>query len=316
MSKIYPYAGFWKRFGAFVIDSIILSIPSMIISGILFFISLRPLLNMSKETAPSSDVIFSSVMQLYGSMFALQILSIVLFWLYYSWMESGPRQATFGKMVFGIKVVSANGQRLTFWHATGRTLGKFISGMTLYIGFLIAGANKHKQALHDIMASAYVVDKNYQPGEPLPEVEPHYVVLGVTIAGMLLAFLLPFFLIFALAFSQALEDANREPNTPDDVSAAAVSSVDTASVQRRVEDSVAQSKLYVLKGTPKEHQKPITEKGFAFSFLDDGTVRAQREGEPASYAFVMKPNENWPCCEPLVPNGCKEVENVDICQDK
>ena len=310
MSKIYPYAGFWKRFGAFIVDSFVLSIPTTIIGGLWAYASIRPLLHMGPGQAPSPDVLMPIMLKFYSGMIIFQLLSLVLFWLYYALMESSSTQATLGKRVFGIKVVGASGQRITFWHATGRTLGKFISGMTLYIGFLIAGANKHKQALHDIMASTYVVDKNYQPGDALPEVQTHYVALGVSIVAVLAAFILPFVLIFLVAISQAMHDAT-EPITDF---AAEDYSADMAAIQHRIESSMAQAKLYTLKDLPKEQQKPFAENNYAYTFENDGSVVAKRTETPASYALIMKPNTNWPCCQPYQPDGCASVENVDICE--
>ena len=303
MSKIYPYAGFWKRFGAFIVDSIVLTIPTMLIYGLWFFISLRPLIAMDGQ-APSPDMITPLILKLYGGMFVFQIISLVIFWLYYAWMESSAYQATLGKMVFGIKVVGEQGQRISFWHATGRTLGKFVSGMTFYIGFLMAGANKHKQALHDIMATTFVVSKNHQEGEPLPEVQTHYVLLGVSIAGMLLAFLLPFLFIFFFAFNQAMNDMKLDSTNTD-----------MPKLQRQIQDNLAMSKISSLQSLPKEQQQPFTEDEFDYTFLSDGTVRAQRTGE-ATYAFIMKPDTYWPCCQPLVPDGCASVVNADVCQAK
>ena len=71
-------------------------------------------------------------------------------------MESSSRQATLGKMGVGIKVGNANGQRITFVNALGRYLGKILSTLTLLIGFMMAGWDSKKQALHDKLASTYV----------------------------------------------------------------------------------------------------------------------------------------------------------------
>jgi uncharacterized RDD family membrane protein YckC len=51
-----------------------------------------------------------------------------------------------------------SGNRISFGRATGRYFGKIVSGVILYIGFLMAGFTQQKQALHDIMASCLVVN--------------------------------------------------------------------------------------------------------------------------------------------------------------
>ena len=58
-------------------------------------------------------------------------------WLYFALMESSERGATVGKMALGLRVVTSNGQRLSFMNATGRYFAKIISAIILGIGFLM-----------------------------------------------------------------------------------------------------------------------------------------------------------------------------------
>ena len=62
-------------------------------------------------------------------------------------------------MALGLKVTDMEGNRISFGRATGRYFGKIISGMILYIGYIIAGFTEKKQALHDIMANCLVTRK-------------------------------------------------------------------------------------------------------------------------------------------------------------
>jgi uncharacterized RDD family membrane protein YckC len=92
----------------------------------------------------------------------MAILAVMIVgWLYYALMESSVNQATLGKMALGIKVTDLDGNRISFGRATGRYFGKIVSGMILYIGFIMAGFTEKKQALHDIMASCLVVNKQH-----------------------------------------------------------------------------------------------------------------------------------------------------------
>jgi len=94
------------------------------------------------------------------AMVILTILSdIVIGWLYYAEMESSASRATVGKMALGIVVVDDSGRRLSFNKATGRFFGKFISVLTLNVGFVMAALTQNKQALHDIISSTYVIEK-------------------------------------------------------------------------------------------------------------------------------------------------------------
>jgi len=81
----------------------------------------------------------------------------VIQWLYFAVMESSKHQGTLGKLALGIKVTDMNGDRISFGRATGRYFGKIISGMIIYIGYIMAGLTEKKQALHDMMASCLVI---------------------------------------------------------------------------------------------------------------------------------------------------------------
>lgn len=135
------YAGFWKRFGAVLIDGIILYIVERIIIFVLIFFSSAIL-----RRAQGVEV-FSSV------------LIIVISWLYYAFQESSPQQATLGKQALGIIVTDLNGNQISFGRATGRYFSKIISGLILLIGYIMAAFTEKKQALHDIIAGTLVVNK-------------------------------------------------------------------------------------------------------------------------------------------------------------
>ena len=96
---------------------------------------------------------------LIGAYFSFIVIITVASWLYFALMESSNKQATVGKMALSIKVTDINGNRLTFGRATGRYFGKILSGMILYIGFIMAGFTEKKQALHDMIAGCLVVNK-------------------------------------------------------------------------------------------------------------------------------------------------------------
>jgi uncharacterized RDD family membrane protein YckC len=141
------YAGFWRRFWALVIDTIIMglvlaavAVPVLLWSGI----SLESDLTDVSEWGDRAGAIAYAA-------------DFVLWWLYFSIMESSPLQATLGKMVLSIRVTDTAGQRISFLRATGRTLAKIISGAILLIGYIMAAFTERKQALHDIIAQCLVV---------------------------------------------------------------------------------------------------------------------------------------------------------------
>ncbi len=144
-----PYAGFWLRFAARLIDGIIINIGTWVLYGILSVV-----LGASIYSLNSVDSGIGVVMVL-----LMQGIVIASAWLYSALFESSVYQATPGKMAVGIKVVDLEGNQLTFGRATGRYFATVITGLTLGIGYIMAGFTEKKQALHDMIAGTLVIRK-------------------------------------------------------------------------------------------------------------------------------------------------------------
>ena len=143
------YAGFWNRVLAVIIDGLIL--------GVVQSILIRPIVGvpmLSFSDYEENGVVFTMWS---GPLLAVQVISMIIGWLYFALMESSRRQATVGKIALNIRVTDLNGNRVSFAKATGRYFGKYLSAMILLIGFLMAAFTKKKQALHDVLAETLVV---------------------------------------------------------------------------------------------------------------------------------------------------------------
>jgi uncharacterized RDD family membrane protein YckC len=144
------YAGFWLRFAAALLDGVIIFTAGCVVGVILGFVYV---LTSGVGQGPGGA----------GSELALNLVSyainIGIGWLYQALMESSPSQATLGKMACGMKVTDENGNRITFARATGRYFGEYLSALTLFIGYMMAGWTERKQALHDLLAGTLVVRK-------------------------------------------------------------------------------------------------------------------------------------------------------------
>lgn len=123
------YAGFWIRFCAAVIDSLV------------FF--------------PIGFVI--GLVDSVGDVGGWSLVSWIVGWLYFSLMESSGWQATLGKRLVGIRVTDLDGKRITFGRATGRYFSKILSWATLYIGYFMVAFTAKKQGLHDMLAGTLVL---------------------------------------------------------------------------------------------------------------------------------------------------------------
>ncbi|MFF2088989.1 RDD family protein [Paenibacillus sp. NPDC058174] len=118
------YAGFWIRGMALVIDSVIIyGVSQLLIS----------LGNWSGQTIPW-------LMTAY--MFVTTLLS----------------GRTIGKWMTGVKVIRQDGGKLSLWNVLLReTVGRWLSAVLLFIGFILAGFDGRKRALHDHIAQTYAV---------------------------------------------------------------------------------------------------------------------------------------------------------------
>ncbi len=132
------YAGFWIRFWATIIDSLIWS-PMVLI--VVFLINV---MNVSRN-----DTAFITVVVL--------VINQILAWLYSALFESGGWQATPGKRLLGLRVTGLNGDRISFGRASGRYFSKLLSILTFYIGYIMAGLTENKQGLHDMVAGTLVL---------------------------------------------------------------------------------------------------------------------------------------------------------------
>jgi uncharacterized RDD family membrane protein YckC len=145
------YAGFWLRFVAYIIDSIVLGF----VVGITIIL---PLLGHELGSLPGDRPF--GMFPLFGPRFmAIRGLALMVSWIYYALLESSAWQATLGKKALGLEVTDLAGHRISFGRGTGRFFGKLLSAFILLIGFIMAGFTEKKQALHDILAGTLVIRK-------------------------------------------------------------------------------------------------------------------------------------------------------------
>jgi uncharacterized RDD family membrane protein YckC len=142
-----PRASFWQRFGALIVDGIIIFIVELILIAVL------------KQAG--------------------RILSLILSVAYIVYFEGGPTGQTIGKRALGIRVVSFDtGGPIGYGRAFVRYIGKLISGLFLLLGYLWMLWDSEKQCWHDKMASDVVVPVSAYPvagtGFAGPVADPPY----------------------------------------------------------------------------------------------------------------------------------------------
>ncbi len=195
-------AGFWKRVAAYILDAIVVTVAAQIVQVVLMVGFMG--MNMGNFTA-NPESMFSSAS---GIVFLLSIylFPLVLFGIYYAAFHASARQATLGKMAVGIKVVRSDGRRISMARAVARFFAFILSGLILYIGYLMAAFTERKQALHDLICDTLVVDKWAYTAHPewqRRELGTVTVVILCVGAVLLLGFLALMATVIGLAVSAA-----------------------------------------------------------------------------------------------------------------
>jgi uncharacterized RDD family membrane protein YckC len=132
------YAGFWIRFGAMLIDLvvmiIVLYIPLTMIYGEEYWIGEQFIYGFW-------DVILGYI---------VPIVVTIWFWLRYS--------GTPGKMATKLRIVdAATGNKMTTGQAIGRYFAYTIAILPLCLGLIWVGIDKKKQGWHDKLAGTLVI---------------------------------------------------------------------------------------------------------------------------------------------------------------
>lgn len=160
------YVGFGRRFIAYMIDSLILSVLlGIVLYGFIIFLAVPGM--------ASGENSFDQALLI------VTLLVLGITWYYYAYFDSSQYMATPGKLICGIKVVGKDGNSINFAKATVRYILK--SGIFFLFACLTYSANRSlveyviagcliadnlfillfdtKTSLHDMVAGTYVVYK-------------------------------------------------------------------------------------------------------------------------------------------------------------
>jgi uncharacterized RDD family membrane protein YckC len=131
-------AGFWIRFVAVVIDSVVILTMQSLFGLVARYVWGVELL----ETT-----LFFSVVTLFTVVFS-GVYSVVL---------HAYEGQTLGKMLVNVRVEQVGGRPLSKSTALLRWIASWIAAMPLLLGFVVAGLRRDKRGLHDLLAGTRVV---------------------------------------------------------------------------------------------------------------------------------------------------------------
>lgn len=143
----WHYAGFWIRFGGVFIDGIVMQVVRIPLSLLFLGTVLSPWATAKPNPAALSGALLTLT---FVSMLIAFLYEVIMIHLY---------GATLGKMAVGIKVVRTDGSDVSWGTSIGRYFMKIVSGIILGIGYIMAGFDDEKRALHDRVCDTRVVYK-------------------------------------------------------------------------------------------------------------------------------------------------------------
>ena len=167
----YTYAGFWMRFAAYAVDGIIVFagiaiIHAVLTAGAAFL----------KDTFLSGEILFH-----YTITDIIEYVCEAAYFVIFTYSTG----STLGKKLLKLKVISLKEtEKPGILDVIYReTVGRYLSMISLGIGYLMAGVDKEKRALHDVLCDTRVVQvhkvmqkKAEEPAaEQAPRIEPEKV---------------------------------------------------------------------------------------------------------------------------------------------
>lgn len=125
------YAGFWIRLVAFAMDALIIA---LLFSWPVRFVGASPKL----------------VAGVVGTVYIAAFFT-------YSILMTGHFGQTLGKMALRLVVVRQDMTPVDYGVAAAREFSMILSALICYVGFIMAGFDPQKRALHDLIAGTYVL---------------------------------------------------------------------------------------------------------------------------------------------------------------
>ncbi len=138
------YASFGIRFAAYLLDGLILFVVNFGI-GMVAGLSAGQAVGTEPRGALALQLILFFIQLAIGISYEVVLI--------------GKYGATLGKMACKIMVVTPEGGRVSYMRALGRYFAKILSGMICAIGFIMAGFDEERRALHDRICGTRVVTR-------------------------------------------------------------------------------------------------------------------------------------------------------------
>jgi len=159
----FRYAGFWIRFVASLIDGVVLFVAGSAVQVLLMGNAFNPFLRMRPGAPPEETLAaFGSLIGLLG---LSMLISVAMAACYYGFFVARAG-ATPGKMALNLKIVRPDGGPVSGGRAVGRYFATWLSSITFGIGYIMAGVDSEKRAMHDMICDTRVVKADSLAADP------------------------------------------------------------------------------------------------------------------------------------------------------
>ena len=141
----YGYAGFWVRLAAYVLDSVVVFFALLVVR-----LAVSGVMAAAKDTVLAGNLLFQ-----YNLKDIVLYVSEALYFILCTYYTG----TTLGKKAMNLRVVRADGgEKLGLFTVVYReTVGRFLCSVIMGAGYLMAGIDKEKRGLHDILCDTRVI---------------------------------------------------------------------------------------------------------------------------------------------------------------
>jgi uncharacterized RDD family membrane protein YckC len=146
-----PYAGFWRRYAAALIDGLILGIATYIPSAVVGVV-LGVIESVLFKGLPEMMAMTAVINGLVG-----MVVGVAITLGYYAFFETRKNGVTPGRQVLGLALQAEDGEPITLKTSIIRQLVRFVSGLVLCIGYLIQPFTEKRQTAHDMVSHCLMV---------------------------------------------------------------------------------------------------------------------------------------------------------------
>ena len=143
------YGGFFARLSAYIIDSIIVWVGLLFIRIPLHFLF----------SQIDGNILFH---------YTLKDIVLYVCGVSYFVLMTYCTGTTLGKRVMNLQVVNANGGKLSLFNIIYReTIGRFLRGFCMGIGYVLVGVDREKRGIQDMLGDTRVIYRNSYMKNPI-----------------------------------------------------------------------------------------------------------------------------------------------------